>query len=110
LYWVDAGAGLTLLVREDGTTRQLTGSGLPLGIELQEHATHSLALQPGDRLVMVSDGLLDIVEDPRDWIEEVDALVRSSVDGADAVRRIAAVSRERIPIDDVTVVVLEYRP
>lgn len=109
LYYVDAGAGLSLLVREDGTTEQLTGSGLPLGIQLQEHAVHTRALMPGDRLVLLSDGLLDIVDDPTKWIEEVEVLVRASATGAEAMARIAAVSRDRVPIDDVTVVVLEYR-
>jgi sigma-B regulation protein RsbU (phosphoserine phosphatase) len=110
LYYVDAGTGLTLLIRADGTTEQLTGISLPLGIEIQDHETLSRALEPGDRLVLVSDGLLDIVLDPVDWIEEVNDLVRASVDGADVLRRIAAVSRARVPIDDVTVVVVEYRP
>ena len=110
LCYVDAGAGLALLVRLDGSTQQLTGSGLPLGIQLQEHVTHSLPLRAGDRLVLVSDGLLDIVEDPGEWIEEMDALVRAAADGPDALRRIAALSRARVPIDDVTVVVLEYLP
>ena len=97
-------------MRLDGSTQQLTGSGLPLGIQLQEHVTHSLPLRAGDRLVLVSDGLLDIVEDPGEWIEEMDALVRAAADGPDALRRIAALSRARVPIDDVTVVVLEYLP
>jgi serine phosphatase RsbU (regulator of sigma subunit) len=110
LHYVDAGTGLTLLVRADGTTEQLTGMSLPLGIELQGHETMSRSLAPGDRLVMVSDGLLDIVNDQMDWVEEVDALVRASVDGPDVLRRIAQVSRARVPIDDVTVVVVEYRP
>jgi hypothetical protein len=110
LSYVDAGAGLALLVREDGTTEQLTGLGLPLGVEVQEHTTHSRTLRPGDRLVLVSDGLLDIVDDAMTWIEELDVLVRGAIDGTDAVRRIAAVSRARVPLDDVTVVVLEYRP
>jgi len=110
LYYVDAGTGLSLLVRRDGTTRQLSGSGLPLGIEQQNHVTHSLKLQAGDRLVMVSDGLLDIVEDQSSWVVELDALVRASADGADVLRRVDAVSRARVPIDDVTVVVVEYHP
>jgi len=109
LHYVDAGAGLSLLIRADGSTEQLTGPGLPLGIEMQEHETHSRPLSAGDRLVLVSDGVLDIVDDQRDWVEEVDSLVRASSDGQDAIDRIAAVSRARIPIDDVTVVVLEYR-
>ena len=37
LHYVDAGAGLSLLIRADGSTEQLTGPGLPLGIEMQEH-------------------------------------------------------------------------
>jgi sigma-B regulation protein RsbU (phosphoserine phosphatase) len=109
LHYVDAGAGLALLVRADGTTEQLTGSGLPLGIDLQEHSTHSRPLHAGDRLLLVSDGLLDIVDDPGNWVAEVDELVRASVDGADVLRRIADVSAARIPIDDVTVVVAEFR-
>jgi len=110
LHYVDAGAGLTLLVRADGATEQLTGDGLPLGIELQEHTTYSRALSAGDRIVLVSDGLLDIVDDQRDWVGEVDSLVRSAATGADALRSIAEVSRVRVPIDDVTVVVVEYQP
>jgi len=110
LYYVDAGTGLSLLVRRDGTTRQLSGAGLPLGIELQKHVTHSLGLRAGDRLVMVSDGMLDIVEDPANWVVELDALVRAATDGADLLRRVDAVSLARVPLDDVTVVVLEYRP
>ena len=110
VHYVDAGTGLTLLVRADGTTEQLTGSGMPLGIEVQEHETDSRPLHPGDRIVLVSDGLLDIVDDQRDWVDEVDALVRASTDGPDALRRIAAVSRARVPIDDVTAVIVEFRP
>jgi len=110
LHYVDAGAGLTLLVRADGTTEQLVGAGLPLGIDTQEHSTHSRALHAGDRLVMVSDGVLDIVDDARDWVGEIEALVRASVDGEDVLRRIAEVSIARVPIDDVTVVVAEFRP
>jgi serine phosphatase RsbU (regulator of sigma subunit) len=110
LYYVDAGTGLSLLVRADGTTEKLAGTGLPLGIETQPHETHSRALHPGDRLLLVSDGLLDIVDDQHDWVAEMDALVRASSDGADTLRRIAALSSARVPIDDVTAVVVEFRP
>ena len=110
LYYVDAGTGLALLVRADGTTLQLAGTDLPLGIQAQEHLTQSVALQAGDRLVLVSDGLLDIVEDQNDWVGEVDTLVRSAADGAEALRYIADLSRARVPLDDVTIVVMEYRP
>ena len=110
LHYVDAGAGLTLLVRADGTDEQLVGSGLPLGIEMQEHEAQSRPLSAGDRLVLLSDGLLDIVDDQLNWVAEVAAMVRASTDGEDALRRIADVSRARGPIDDVTVVVVEYRP
>ncbi|GAB2452914.1 serine phosphatase RsbU (regulator of sigma subunit) [Conyzicola lurida] len=110
LHYVDAGAGLSLLVRADGSTEQLTGSGMPLGIQTQEHIAHSRPLQSGDRLILVSDGLLDVVEDQTNWIEELDTLVRASSDGTDVLRRVAALSLARIPIDDVTVVVVEYRP
>ena len=110
LHYVDAGAGLAILVRKGGAAQRLVGSGLPLGIERQQHTAHSLALRAGDRLVLVSDGLLDVLDDPMDWIEEVGALVHSAAEGTDALDLITDMSRSRVPIDDVTVVVLEYRP
>jgi serine phosphatase RsbU (regulator of sigma subunit) len=110
LYYVDAGTGLALLVRESGETLQLTGADLPLGIQAQPHETHSIDLLAGDRLVLVSDGLLDIVDDQHNWVDEVDTLVRGATDGDDALHRIADLSRARVPLDDVTIVVMEYRP
>jgi len=110
LHYVDAGTGLALLVRESGETLQLTGADLPLGIQAQPHETHSIDLLIGDRLVLVSDGLLDIVDDQHNWVDEVDTLVRAATDGDDALHRIADLSRARVPLDDVTIVVMEYRP
>jgi serine phosphatase RsbU (regulator of sigma subunit) len=110
LHYVDAGAGLSLLVRADGTSELLTGTGLPLGIQLQEHTAHSRALAAGDRLVLVSDGLLDIVDDSTHWADELERIVRASADGQEVLDRVAELSLSRVPIDDVTVLVLEYRP
>lgn len=110
LFYVDAGAGLALLVGADGSTEQLTGGGIPLGIDVQHHETHMRPLASGDRLVLLSDGVLDIVADPEDWVDEVAAIVRASSDGDDVLRRITDLSLERIPLDDVTAVVVEFRP
>lgn len=110
MYTVDAGAGLAILVRADGTTERLTGRGLPLGIELQEHTTTAMALRPGDRLVLVSDGVLDVMDDPIRWVDELSSITRASGDIDEVLERISAISRDRVPVDDVTVVIAEYHP
>ncbi|RIJ52090.1 hypothetical protein DZG00_06330 [Clavibacter lycopersici] len=64
LTYVDAGHGLSLVVRTDGSTLPLRGRNLPLGLEAedgwQEETAH---LRPGDSLVIFSDGILDFFDD-----------------------------------------------
>lgn len=110
LRWVDAGSGLGLLVRADGTHRRLTGGDRPLGVLPDDHWTeHTDAVRPGDRLVLVSDGLLDLVEDPAAWDATLAALVRAAAapaDLLDAVDALEPPGGADITPDDVTVVAL----
>jgi PAS domain-containing protein len=62
LTYADAGHGLTMILRADGSTLRLTANGLPLGITLGPARRSSAAhLAPGDLLLTFSDGVLDAV-------------------------------------------------
>ncbi len=106
LSYVDAGAGLSLVVRADGTVQHLAGTGLPLGLDEQEHVTETTRLDPGDRLVVMSDGVLDVLDDDLDWALEVGGLA-SRTDGPGLLDSIAALTHRRSSRDDVTVVVMD---
>ncbi|KQS16335.1 PP2C family protein-serine/threonine phosphatase [Frigoribacterium sp. Leaf186] len=106
LSYVDAGAGLSLVVRADGTVQHLAGTGLPLGLDDQEHATETTRLEPGDRLIVMSDGVLDVLDDDLDWALEVGRLA-TRTDGPGLLDSVAALTHRRLSRDDVTVVVME---
>lgn len=106
LHYVDAGHGLGLLVRADGTAERLESGGLPAGV-LPDAAWRvgELTLAAGDTLVLHSDGLLDLHADRA-------AVDRQVLEAAQAptVEEVLehltwAVRHVKLP-DDVTVVVL----
>ncbi|MET0433335.1 MAG: SpoIIE family protein phosphatase [Cellulomonas sp.] len=106
--YADAGHGLTLVVRADGSWERLDALGLPLGVT--DEATRDLGethLGPGDLLLAFSDGVLDLFDGS---LRCVPLLVGELLDCPSAdeavqrVLRLAAVSASRP--DDVTVVAL----
>jgi phosphoserine phosphatase RsbU/P len=109
LTYVDAGHGLTFLRRGDGQTRQvLEPRGLPLGVLMGEsYQDGILALQPGDTLIVYSDGLLDTCQNAeRDCVSAVARL--GNVSSAQAILDQLLDSAFRfMPLgDDLTIVVL----
>jgi sigma-B regulation protein RsbU (phosphoserine phosphatase) len=116
LTFVDAGAGLSIVVRADGTVEHLAGTGLPLGLDDQQHVTETTRLDVGDQLIVMSDGVLDVLDDETDWALQVGRLAaRSRADGADGadgpglLESMATLTHRRLSRDDVTVVVMERR-
>lgn len=109
MRYLDAGSGLALVRRADGALDHLAGPGRPLGVLAEdEWAEQSSGLAPGDRLLLFSDGLLDLIEDQTAWAAPVGELLATHPDPValvDAVRRLTA---ERTGLDDVTVVAV-YR-
>jgi len=106
--YADAGHGLTLVVRADGSWERLDALGLPLGVT--DEAGRDLGethLGPGDLLLAFSDGVLDLFDGS---LRCVPLLVGELLDCPSAdeavqrVLRLAAVSASRP--DDVTVVAL----
>lgn len=104
----DAGHGLAVLVRADGSSRALHSLDLPLGLQPAgvPRSPATLDLAPGDRLAVCTGGVLGL-EGLR-HLDDLADLVGSEPSGAAAVERIHAL----VPADsrqDVTVVLLGRR-
>jgi len=103
--YVDAGSGLMLIIRADGTIDRLRSDDLPLGILSDAHWTErSTTVEPGDRMLLFSDGLLDLVEDQVEWWVPIGAMVAAYDDATDLLAHIAELTARMQPSDDVTVV------
>jgi len=60
LTYCNCGHNPPLVVRGDGTRERLTLTGLPLGVMPDAaYATRTVALAPGDRLVLYTDGVTE---------------------------------------------------
>jgi serine phosphatase RsbU (regulator of sigma subunit) len=120
LTWITAGHLPPLLVRGGKLIRALTGRpALPMGLRLQSGppAVHTELLEPGDRLVIYTDGVTEARYRGRFLTEErlADFVVRESASGhppSEVLRRlIRAVldhSHGRLQ-DDATLLLVEWR-
>ena len=109
LRYVDAGMGLCLVVRADGRRERLSSDDLPIGILPDDHWTEQqTTLDPGDRLLLFSDGLIDLVDDPVKWEGPVGDLVAAHARPDDLLDAIARLTTTHVPTDDVTAVAV-YR-
>ena len=117
LSFVDAGSGLSIIVRADGTVQHLAGTGLPLGLDDGGRPTETTRLGVGDRLIVMSDGVLDVLDvldDESDWALEVAGLAarpdERHPERLGLLEAMTALTHQRLSRDDVTVVVLDRRP
>jgi hypothetical protein len=105
--YVDAGLGLAVAVRGDGRVDRLVGDDRPFGVLPGDTwQQHTASLAPGDFLVVLSDGLLDLVDDPVAWWGPVGDLVSGCRSADEVLRRVAGITRDGVPLDDVTVLVV----
>lgn len=105
--YADAGHGLTLLVHPDGTWRRVVSDGLPLGVLRDDTwGEGTVALAPGDALVIFSDGLFDLLGGDHAALDRVAAAAAEAPDARGVVDRFAALARDEPPLDDLTVVVV----
>ena len=104
VHWVDAGHGLAMVVRHDGGLDWLRGDDLPIGVGTT-WTTHETSLHPGDVLVTVSDGVLDLFGDD---LDELAACVRAHPDPDDLVAEIGRRGRDAHADDDVTVLAVRF--
>jgi GAF domain-containing protein len=102
--YVDAGHGLTLIVRADGSYERLAHLDMPLGTQLSGVWTrHDNVIHPGDTLISFSDGVLDLFDGGFGSFDSVAALVARSSSAADAVSILASMAEEDPDSDDVVV-------
>jgi serine phosphatase RsbU (regulator of sigma subunit) len=117
LTFVDAGHGCVFVRRAQGEVVSLHPRGLPLGIvtdlmaEGLDYEAGQIDLQPGDALVVYSDGLLDANPDLRLDRDAIGASLDVRDSAAEMVVRLVALPHlDGPPPDDLTVVVLRCQP
>lgn len=108
--FVDAGHGLAVIVRADGSVEPLHSAGLPMGV-LRDDVWQSVEvpLNPGDTLVIASDGVLDLVGDGVD-VRPALRFVAEHPGPDDLCKQARALAAARPPLDDVTVVAVRREP
>ena len=93
----------SLIVRSDGIYR-VEGGRLPLGIlERVQPAVTRIQLQPGDVILMASDGVMDAV-DAQELYEDLRAGAENMPDMAQRVLALAEDNRRRCRRDDMTAI------
>jgi serine phosphatase RsbU (regulator of sigma subunit) len=107
LRYVDAGHGLTLVVRGDGRTDRLATTSFPLGTGITETwIEETVTLDPGDTLVALSDGVLDLFDGSLGSLDEVANIVRSASSAQAVVDTIVAMASTALASDDVSLLVV----
>jgi hypothetical protein len=111
LEYVDAGHGLALIVSADEPIRHLASRDLPLGADARATwESHEDYLEPGDTLIVVSDGLLDAYPDPMDAVRAAQNLVATASSADEMADRILAVGADHAFDDDLTALIVRREP
>lgn len=101
---VDAGHSLAFVLRADDSFEALRSTGLPLGTGFTEpRTTSSFTLEPGDAVLVCSDGLLDVLDPDDPFGHVLRTLRRRGPQGA--VDQALQLAHRRDAPDDVTVMV-----
>ena len=107
LEYVDAGHGLALHLSPGSRIRQLTARDLPLGAQAGSIWTsHETRLEPGDTLIVVSDGVLEAFAEPLEALRAAEQLVATSQTADEMSDRILAAAAHASLADDLTAVVV----
>ncbi len=113
--YADAGHGLALIRRSDGRFESLLGDGLPFGVlSDSQYATGRDKLEAGDSLILLTDGVRDVLDHPgasTPWPAILD-VAAGRWDGPDAANRIVDFVEQSAAteshVDDLTVVILSH--
>lgn len=107
LTFVDCGHGYVFLRRKSGDIVELSPRGLPIGVPGQAgHQEGRVQLDPGDTLVIFSDGLIDARPNLELKIPTLARLLDRSMSAQEMVGRLMSLTDSAEPLpDDVTVLV-----
>jgi sigma-B regulation protein RsbU (phosphoserine phosphatase) len=109
--YVDAGHGLALHIGAGGSVTRLPSGGPPVGAWEGSAWPHSsLALAPGDSLVVVSDGVLDVFDSVEAFTQAVLHATHGQDSAQSASEAILSLAPAASAEDDVTVVVVRRLP
>ncbi|MBA2769592.1 MAG: SpoIIE family protein phosphatase [Sporichthyaceae bacterium] len=110
LQYVDAGHGLAIIIEASGNVRRLVSRDLPLGsVTGSTFQVHQENLAPGDTLLVVSDGILDLFPDARSAVKAGVELSSVVSDAREMTARIAGIGAGKALDDDITAVVIRRR-
>lgn len=105
--YVDAGHGLALHVTANGEVHRLPSGGPPVGAWADSAWPQSaIGLAPGDSLVVVSDGVLDVFDSVESFTRAVYSATHGQNSAQSASDAILALAPAETADDDVTVVVV----
>jgi sigma-B regulation protein RsbU (phosphoserine phosphatase) len=117
--WANAGHPHPLLVRMNGEIQQLESTGMPIGMmDVAAYGMKTVQLEPGDKMVLFSDGVSEAANeqgecfDKRRLAEVLKAGAKASCSELHAklIQAVEEFSDGDEQADDITIVVLEYRP
>jgi sigma-B regulation protein RsbU (phosphoserine phosphatase) len=108
LTYSDAGHGFVLFRRADGRVEELRHVGLPLGVLDDEiYLEDSIVLEPGDVLIVYSDGLTQAQPDLLIERARLASLIEDSTSAAGIANRLVELGRAAGALtDDLTIAVL----
>jgi len=118
IHWVNAGHPKPFLVRSASEIVPLDSTGLPLGmLDAASYETRMLQLEPGDKIVLFSDGLSEAENAEGQFFErslrellEAHASAGSTELHQRLIQAVNEFTEDADPGDDITTLVLEYRP
>lgn len=107
LRWADAGHGLTVIRSADGTSVFLRSGHLPIGVG-SSWTSAEVSLQPGDSVISVSDGVLDLFGGSLDSIDRYRDFISTRDDIDTVVNELVARAARTEQEDDVTVIAVTW--
>lgn len=119
LRWANAGHCTPLLVRASGEIETLATTGMPLGmLDEATFGVRSVQLEPLDKIVAYSDGLSDAENDQGKFFEasRMMEVIRAHAQDPSSglldalMRAVEKFTGGAMQHDDITAVVVEYRP
>jgi sigma-B regulation protein RsbU (phosphoserine phosphatase) len=111
LRWADAGHGLTVVLRDNGSVERLSTTNLPVGIGIEDTwLTKETHLEPGDLIVVFSDGVLDLFGGGLDTFDHIVQLAQKDLRPSAIVTALSELARSTEHEDDVTVVAIRRSP